>query len=95
MVNEHAQEAHTLDYYADRLCMTSRYLGTIVSDISGETAKEWIDRALVIKAKIMLRHTDEQVTQIADSLGFPNSSFFCRFFKQHASISPLAYRRNE
>lgn len=95
MVNEHAQEAHTLDYYADRLCMTSRYLGTIVSDISGETAKEWIDRALVIKAKIMLRHTDEQVTQIADSLGFPNSSFFCRFFKQHAGISPLAYRRNE
>lgn len=71
---------------------TARYLGTIVKDINGETAKTWIDRALVSKAKVMLRHTDKQVSEVADALGFPTSSFFCRFFREHAGYTPQEYR---
>lgn len=92
LVNKHVQEAHTLDYYADRICLTPRYLGTIVKEISGETAKNWIDRALITKAKVMLRHTDQQIIQIADHLGFPNCSFFCKFFKQKTGMTPQSYR---
>lgn len=93
LVNEHVHEAHTLDYYADRLCLTARYLGAIVKDISGETAKAWIDRSLVNKAKVMLRHTDRQVAQVADALGFPTSSFFCRYFREHTGSTPQEYRK--
>lgn len=92
LVNEHVHEAHTLDYYADRLCLTARYLGTIVKDISGETAKTWIDWALVSKAKVMLRHTDRQVAEVADALGFPTSSFFCRYFHERTGCTPQEYR---
>lgn len=92
LVNEHAQEGHTLDYYADQLCLSIHYLGTIIKKISGETAKVWIDRALVAKAKVMLRHSDKQVAEIANLLGFPNSSFFCRYFKEHTGSTPQEYR---
>ena len=92
LVNEHVQEAHALEYHADRLCLSARYLGTVVKAISGETAKSWIDRALVTKAKVMLRHTDRQVSEIADLLGFPNSSFFCRFFRERTGCTPQQYR---
>lgn len=92
LVNEHVQEAHTLDYYANHLCLTARYLGAIVKSISGETAKAWIDRALVSKAKVMLRHTDRQVAEVADTLGFPTSSFFCRYFRERTGCTPQEYR---
>ena len=40
----------------------------------------------------MLRHSDKQVAEIANLLGFPNSSFFCRYFKEHTGSTPQEYR---
>ena len=49
LVNQHCREQHQISYYAERLCLTERYLGTIVRQTSGTTAKEWIDRALIAR----------------------------------------------
>lgn len=92
LVNQHVNEAHKIDFYADRLCLTTRYLGTIIKEVSGETGKVWIDRALVTQAKVMLQYTDKQVAQVSDLLGFPNNSFFCHFFKKQTGLTPQAYR---
>ncbi len=74
------------------LCITSHYLGTVVKQQSGVTAKAWIDKALVTKAKMMLKSTDLQAAQIASQLGFPNASFFSKFFKRLTGATPQAYR---
>ena len=68
LVNEHCRGEHQLSFYADRLCLTQRHLGVVVKQVSGVTAKEWIDRALIAEAKVMLQHTDKTVVQIADAL---------------------------
>jgi AraC family transcriptional regulator, transcriptional activator of pobA len=92
LINEHCRSERQLDFYADRLCITKRYLGTIVHEVSGITAKEWIDRAVVTAAKLMLRHTDMSVAQIADELHFPTDSFFCKYFRRLTGCTPLEWR---
>ncbi len=92
LVNEHCRTERQLDFYADRLCVTKRYLGVVVHDASGVTAKEWIDRAVVTAAKLMLRHTDMSVAQIADKLHFSTDSFFCKYFRRLAGCTPSEWR---
>ena len=93
LVNEHCFDHHTLDFYADRLCITQRYLGTLVRQASGTTAKEWIDRALINEAKVALKHSDVTVAQLADNLSFPNPAFFSKFFKRVTGMTPSQYKR--
>ena len=95
LVNEQAPREHQLHYYADRMCLTERYLGTVVRQASGTTAKEWIDRALVTRIKIELRHTDKSVALISEQMNFPNPSFFSKFFKRLTGQTPLAYRQTQ
>ena len=95
LVNLHGCQEHQLNFYADRLCITTRYLGTVVQATSGIGAKTWIDRAIIASAKVMLRHTDKQTSQIADELHFPNASFFCKYFKRMTGYTPLQYRNSE
>ena len=92
LVNKHCRQEHMLDFYASKLCITDRYLCSVVKEVSGITAKQWIDKALVITAKIMLRHEDKTVAQIADALHFPNVSFFCQYFKRNTGMTPNSYR---
>lgn len=92
LVNLHGCREHQLGFYAEKLCITSRYLGTVVLATSGVGAKEWIDRSIIATAKVLLRHSDKQATQIADELNFPNASFFCKYFKRMTGMTPLQYR---
>lgn len=92
LVNEHCARHHTLDFYADRLCITQRYLGTLVRQASGTTAKEWIDRAIINEAKVALRHSHITVAQLADTLNFPNAAFFTKFFKRMTGMTPTQYK---
>ena len=92
LVNQHYAEQHQISYYADRMCLTERYLSTIIRQTSGVTAKEWIDRALITRIKVELMHTSKSITQIADELHFPNPSFFSKYFKRLVGITPGEYR---
>ena len=92
LINRYAAQEHQIAFYADRLCLSERYLGTVVHLVSGVTAKEWIDRALVMKIKVMLRHTSLTLKQIADDLNFQNPSFFSKYFKRLTGITPGDYR---
>ena len=92
LVNLNARQHRQLNFYADKMCITERYLGSIVKKVSGVTAKEWIDRAVITAAKVMLRHSCRQVSSIADELNFPNTSFFCKYFKRLAGCTPQEFR---
>jgi len=94
LVNQRCCEHHQIAYYAERMCLTERYLGTVVRQTTGTTAKDWIDRALITQAKVLLRHTDKSVSQISEELSFPNSSFFSKYFKRLTSMTPLEYKNN-
>ncbi|MBO5186374.1 MAG: AraC family transcriptional regulator [Prevotella sp.] len=92
-VNADNGRGHSVGHYAGKMCLSERYLGSVVSKTSGTSVKEWIDKAVVTKAKVMLRHTDMPVGRISDALGFANDSFFCKFFRRMTGITPMRYRR--
>ena len=93
LVNQHCRQQHQIGYYADRLCLTERYLGTVIRQTSGTTAKDWIDRALITQAKVLLRHSDKSVMQISENLDFPNPSFFSKYFKRLTGMTPGEYKK--
>lgn len=84
---------HPIDFYASRLCVSPNHMSTLVRRESGLTVLQWIDRALVREAKILLHHTAMPVAEVAEKLGFATPSFFIRFFRQQTGQTPLQYRK--
>lgn len=93
LVSQHCAEQHQIRYYADHMCLTERYLSTIIRQTSGVTAKEWIDRALITRIKVELMHTDKSIAQVSEDLHFPNPSFFSKYFKRITNLTPLEYKQ--
>lgn len=92
LINRHATKEHQIRFYADKMCLTERYLGTVIRQASGTTAKEWIDRSLLNHIKAELRHTDKSVALIAEEMNFPNPSFFSKYFKRLTNMTPAEFR---
>lgn len=95
LVNANAQYERQLSFYADKLCISPKYLCNVVRQTSGRTAKEWIDQAVVTYAKVLLRHDTMQVSRIADELNFANPSFFCSYFRRLVGCTPQEYREGK
>lgn len=92
-LSEHYLERRSVTFYADQLCISSRYLTTIVRRVSGHSVTDWMNRYVMMEARYLLRYSEMSIQEIAYKLNFPNQSFFGKYFKQHAGISPSAYRQ--
>lgn len=91
MLTDYKKE-RSVAYYADKLCLTPKYLSMTVKKITGHPISEWINEAVMIEAKRLLKATDRTVLQISEELNFANPSFFGRFFKQYAGMTPRQYK---
>jgi len=81
-----------VEFYAGKLCITSRYLSSICKEISGLTASECIKRIVIINARLLLTSSKDTIQQIADKLNFPNASFFTQYFKKNTGMTPKEFR---
>ena len=90
-INDHTRE-HLVGYYADKMCVTPKYLSKIVKEASGRSVPDWLNELLILDAKNMLRHSDMTIKEISARLNFPSQSFFFRFFKNHTGQTPTQYR---
>ena len=95
LVHENCAHEREVTFYADRLCISTRYLSTIVRSIAHTTAKEFIDRSVILEIKMLLQSTDLSVQEIAYRLHFPDQSYLGRFFKKHTGESPTEYRNTK
>ena len=94
LLREHCKKQHDVKFYADKLCITTQYLSSILKEQSGRSASQWIQEALIIEAKGILKSPRINVQQVADKLHFPDQSTFGKFFKKHTGISPMAFRKS-
>lgn len=85
---------HELSFYAERMNISPQYLSRLVFETSGTAASDWINRAVTLQAKLLLRSSGHTVEQIAEELNFSTTPYFCRFFKREVGITPTAYRKN-
>ena len=94
-LSQHYLERRSVSFYADRLCISSRYLTTIVWRVSGMSVSEWMNRYIMMEAKYLLKYTEMSIQEIAYKLSFPNQSFFGKYFKQHTGMAPSAFRSQQ
>ena len=93
LVHEHYRTERMIGFYADRICVTPKYLSKVVKEHTGRSAGEWIENHVILDARAMLQSSDMTIQQIAASLNFPNQSFFGKYFKRATGLSPKEYRR--
>lgn len=94
LVESYSLEYRKLDFYAERLYITPRYLSKVVQEVSGRTAREWINMRVLLEAKVLLKEGRLSIQQISDQLNFPNQSFFGSYFKRATGMSPSRYRHS-
>ncbi len=92
LVDMYATEHRDMNFYADKLCITPKYLSVVVKKASGHSPVEWIDRNVMLYARTLLATSDMTVQQISTELNFPNPSFFGQFFKRHEGTTPKKFR---
>jgi len=83
---------HSVQYYANALCLTPKYLSKIVFQVSDRHAATWIQEFIILEAKALLKSTNMTIQQISGELNFPSQSFFGRYFKRLTGVSPKEYR---
>ena len=83
----------TVNFYAEKLCITPKYLSVVCKRTSGKTASDWINEFVVKEIKKQLRHSSKSIKEIALDLDFPNLSFFGKYVKAHLGLSPTQYRK--
>ena len=93
LVSEFHTQERGVAFYADKLCLTPKYLSRLVKSASGKSAPEWIDTYIILEAKNMLKYSDIPIKEIVNRLHFPNQSTFHKFFKAHTGLTPLRYRK--
>ncbi len=94
-LGENYKEQRSVAFYAKQLCITPKYLTTLIKRISGRSVSEWIDTFVIIEAKTMLRYSTLSVQEIAYHLNFTNQSFFGSYFKRITGLSPSQYKAQE
>lgn len=80
-----------LEFYAQQLCITPKYLSMVTREVTGFSASEWINRVVILEAKNMLRFSGKNIQEIAYSLNFPSQSAFGKYFKRITGQSPSEY----
>ncbi|MCS3125435.1 AraC family transcriptional regulator [Bacteroides faecis] len=94
LVNTYCKTERNVSFYADKLCLTPRYLNTVIRQASQQTVMDWINQSIILEAKVLLKHSNRLVYQISDELNFPNPSFFSKFFKRMTGMTPQEYQKN-
>lgn len=92
LLEKYYTQERSISFYADRMCLTPKYLSTIIKEVSGKHGMQWIDEYVSLEAKALLRNSSLSVKQVSDQLNFPSQSMFGRFFKKMTGYSPKQYK---
>lgn len=92
LVSVHHREEHNIDFYADNLLLTPKYLSKFVKEVSGRTASEWIDSFIILDVKNLLKYSDLSIKEIAYDMHFASVPSFYKFFNKMTGLTPAAYR---
>ena len=96
LLREYAPKEHTAAFYAEKLCISPRYLHKATTMcLGGKSPKQLIEGQLLAETKVLLSNPSLTVTEIAEQLSFPDQSYLTRFFKRHTGMSPRQFRQRK
>lgn len=92
LVKQNYRKERSVAFYADKLCITPKYLSQSVKETTGKPALEMIDDFVIAESKALLRSSMMTIEQISDTMGFMSQSLFGKYFKRVTGVSPRDYR---
>ncbi|MBD5339085.1 helix-turn-helix transcriptional regulator [bacterium] len=92
LVQKHFRTERFLEFYAGKLEISPKHLSRTIKSQTGASPVDWINRYIILEAKVMLRSSNLNIQQIADELHFPSQSFFGKYFKKATGMTPKEYR---
>lgn len=93
LVESNYMRERSVDFYADKLCLSPKYLSALAKSVCGYTVQEIVFKAIVRKSISLLCNTQKSIQEISDELNFPNASYFGTFFRKQVGMAPLQYRK--
>ncbi|MDO5396229.1 MAG: helix-turn-helix transcriptional regulator [Bacteroidales bacterium] len=90
--NEAYRENREVTYFADRLCVTPKYLSEVKKKVSGYSANYWINRYAILDISRLLRDKSLTFVQISDMFGFSSPAYFSRYVQRYLGMNPTDYR---
>lgn len=94
LIEKYYMQERGVEFYADKLCLSPKYLSAVSKSICGYTVQELVFKAIIRKSISLLKNTQKDIQEISNEFGFPNASYFGTFFKKQMGISPQQYRKN-
>lgn len=94
LVRKHFRLEHSVRFYANKLCISPKYLSLVVKESTGHSAAEIIDEHLLLEAKNLLRFSGKNIQQVAYELNFSNQSSFGKYFKHLTGMSPSEFQNS-
>lgn len=94
LAQKYFKQERFLDFYAQKLEVTPKHLSRTLKSQTGYTAVEWIERFVILEAKVLLKSSNLNIQQISDELNFPSQSFFGKYFKKLTGMSPKEFRNS-
>ena len=92
-VEKGIRSSRQVEYYAEELGMSAKYLYAVVKEVTGKTPSEWINEYTLTEARIMLKNTDSSIQNISYDLGFATPSHFGKFFREQTGTTPKEFRK--
>ena len=95
LVEKHYRELHQVKEYAARMKLTPENLNEISKSAFSKTASDVISDRIILEAKRLIRYSDHSIKEISYFLGFPDPSYFNKYFKSHTGYTPARYKEME
>lgn len=93
LVEREYKTSRDVNYYAQKMNITSKYLTNIVKQVTPHTPKIIIDEYVILQLKMQLHLSKQSIKEIAWEYHFSDVSFFCRYFKSHTGKTPQQFRK--
>ncbi len=92
LVQQNCREQREVAWYADKLCVTPKYLSAVCQKMTGKGGSYWIEYYTAHEILLLLNNPDLTLTEITDRMNFPAPPMLTRYFKRVHGMTPSEYR---
>lgn len=94
LLSDHYREQRNVEFYAEKMHVSSKHLSRVIRSYTGKSVHQWIDEFVTLEIKNLLKYSNMSIQQISLELNFPNPSFMGQYFKRITGMTPGEYKRS-
>ena len=94
LLADNYREQRNVEFYAEKMNISSKHLSRVIRNFTGKSVHQWIDEFVALEIKNLLKYSNLSIQQISIELNFPNPSFMGQYFKRITGLTPGEYKKS-